>query len=141
MIDMLHSTEISFRTRGEIDIIDLTSTLEAFVQESGVSEGILHVFHPGSTGALTFIEYEHGVLDDFRRMLNEIVPKGAGWKHDRIDDNAHSHLRASLIGQEITIPIEDGRLITGTWQQPVFVELDVTPRSRRLLLKAIGEPK
>ncbi len=136
---MIFTTEVGFHTEGEIGIIDLTQLLEGAARESGIDDGIMLVFHPGSTGALTCIEYESGCLDDFRRMLNEIVPKGAGWKHDRIDNNAHSHLRASLIGQDLTLPIQNGSIVTGTWQQPVFVELDVRPRQRRLILKIVGE--
>jgi len=93
----------------------------------------------GSTGALTAIEYESGVLDDFKSILEKLVPKGAGYKHDRIDSNAHSHLRASLIGPSLSLSIHKGRLQLGTWQQPVFVCLDVRPRSRRIAITIIGE--
>ena len=135
----MYTTEIQFQTKGEIEIIDLTQILEGVIRESGIQEGMLFAFNPGSTGALTCIEYEPGVLDDFKKVLSQIVPKGAGWKHDRIDSNAHSHLRASLIGQDLTLPVEGGSLRTGTWQQPVFIELDVRPRSRRLIVKIFGE--
>ena len=93
----------------------------------------------GSTGALTTIEYETRILDDFRNLLNKLVPKAAGYEHDLIDSNAHSHLRASLIGPSLTIAIHDGLLQLGTWQQPVFVCLDIRPRSRQVAVTIIGE--
>lgn len=130
---------ISFQTQGEIDIIDLSSTLESIVVESGIKEGVLTVNVIGSTGAITTIEYEPRVLDDFRRILKELVPKGAGYKHDQIDSNAHSHLRASIIGPSVSIAIIKGRLQLGTWQQVVFVDLDVRPRSRTVAVTVIGK--
>ena len=130
---------IEFNTQGEIDIIDLSSRFEDLVRKSNIKEGILAANVIGSTGALTAIEYESRVLDDFKQILEKLVPKGAGYKHDLIDSNAHSHLRASLIGPSITIAIQGGRLQLGTWQQPVFVCLDVRPRSRRISVTLIGE--
>ena len=130
---------IHFNTDGEIDIVDLTRELSSIVAKSSVKNGILTANTIGSTGALTTIEYESGVLDDFRQILQKLVPKGAGYKHDYIDSNAHSHLRASLIGPSISISIQDGKLQLGTWQQPVFVCLDVKPRSRRVAVTIVGE--
>lgn len=130
---------ILFNTDGEIDIVDLTRDLRSFVAKSSVKNGVLTANTIGSTGALTTIEYESGVLDDFRQILQKLVPKGAGYKHDYIDSNAHSHLRASLIGPSISISIQDGKLQLGTWQQPVFVCLDVKPRSRRVAVTIVGE--
>ncbi len=88
---------------------------------------------------MTTIEYESRVLDDFREILEKLVPKGAGYKHDMIDSNAHSHLRASLIGPSLSISIQNGNLKLGTWQQPVFVCLDVRARSRTVAVTIIGE--
>ncbi|OLS30644.1 MAG: hypothetical protein HeimAB125_18480 [Candidatus Heimdallarchaeota archaeon AB_125] len=130
---------ILFNTDGEIDIVDLTRDFRSFVAKSSVKNGVLTANTIGSTGALTTIEYESGVLDDFRQILQKLVPKGAGYKHDYIDSNAHSHLRASLIGPSISISIQDGKLQLGTWQQPVFVCLDVKPRSRRVAVTIVGE--
>lgn len=130
---------IEFNTQGEIDIIDLSSKFEDYVKKSNIKEGILVANVIGSTGALTAIEYESRVLDDFRKILEKLIPKGAGYKHDLIDSNAHSHLRASIIGPSLAITIHDGGLQLGTWQQPVFVCLDVRPRSRRVAVTLIGE--
>ncbi len=130
---------ILFNTDGEIDIVDLTRDFRSFVAKSSVKNGVLTANTIGSTGALTTIEYESGVLDDFRQILQKLVPKGAGYKHDYIDSNAHSHLRASLIGPSISISIQDGKLQLGTWQQPVFVCLDFKPRSRRVAVTIVVE--
>ena len=130
---------IQFQTKGEISIIDLTHSLSDLVAKAGVKEGILSANTIGSTGALTTIEYESRVLQDFRDIIHKLVPKGAGYQHDIIDSNAHSHLRASLIGPSITLTIKNQQLQLGTWQQPVFVCLDVRERSRKVAVTIIGE--
>ncbi|MHA1219666.1 MAG: secondary thiamine-phosphate synthase enzyme YjbQ [Candidatus Heimdallarchaeaceae archaeon] len=130
---------IHFQTEGEIDIVDLTQDFEAILAESAIENGILSANVIGSTGALTAIEYERGVLDDFKQILQKLVPKGAGYKHDFIDSNAHSHLRASLIGPSISFSIQKKQLQLGTWQQPVFVCLDIRPRSRKVAVTVVGE--
>ena len=130
---------LQFQTKGEIDIIDLTSHFSKYVADSDIKEGVLFANVIGSTGALTTIEFESRVLDDFREILEKLVPKGAGYRHDMIDSNAHSHLRASLIGPSLSISIQDGNLKLGTWQQPVFVCLDVRSRSRTVAVTIIGE--
>jgi len=135
----VYSTILRFDTEGEITIVDLTQMFEAFVTETRVKEGILSANVIGSTGALTTIEYESRVLDDFREILKKLIPKGAGYKHDLIDSNAHSHLRASLIGPSLTLSIQNGHLQLGTWQQSVFICLDTRPRSRRVALTIIGK--
>lgn len=130
---------IKFQTEGEISIVDLTYEFEKLVTQAGIKKGLLSANVIGSTGALTAIEYESRVLDDFKNILHKLIPKGDGYKHDLIDSNAHSHLRASLIGPSISLSIQDGKLQLGTWQQPVFVCLDVKPRSRRVAVTIIGE--
>ena len=131
--------ELRFSTRGEIDLVDITAEVEKIVEESGIENGHVLVFVPGATGAIVTIEHESGLLEDFKRILRELVPKGRGYLHDRIDDNAHSHLRATLLGASECFPVVDGRLIRGTWQQIFFVELDVRPRHRRVIVQVIGE--
>ncbi|NJE05327.1 YjbQ family protein [Thermococcus sp. M36] len=131
--------ELRFQTKGEIDLIDITREVERIVEESGIENGQVLVFVPGATGAIVTIEHEFGLLEDFKRALRELIPKSAGYLHDRIDDNAHSHLRATLLGASECFPVIDGRLIRGTWQQIFFVELDVRPRHRRVVVQVVGE--
>jgi len=133
------NVELHFATKGEIDLVDITSRVEDFVRKSGIRNGQVLVFVPGATGAIVAIEHESGLLEDFRRLLKELVPKGRGYLHDRIDNNAHSHLRATLLGPSLVLPVVDGRLIRGTWQQIFFVELDVRPRHRRVVVQVMGE--
>ena len=135
----VHTEELRFSTKGEIDLVDLTLEVERVVAESGVKNGQVLVFVPGATGAIVTIEHESGLLEDFKRALRELIPKGAGYLHDRIDDNAHSHLRATLLGASECFPVVDGRLVRGTWQQIFFVELDVRPRHRRVIMQVVGE--
>ena len=131
--------ELRFSTKGEIDLVDITREVERIVEESGIENGQVLVFVPGATGAIVTIEHESGLLEDFKRALKELVPKGKGYLHDRIDDNAHSHLRATLLGASECFPIVDGRLVRGTWQQIFFVELNVIPRHRRVIVQVMGE--
>ncbi|USS40013.1 secondary thiamine-phosphate synthase enzyme YjbQ [Thermococcus aggregans] len=130
--------ELRFSTKGEIDLVDITSEVEEIVERSGIKEGQVLVFVPGATGAVVTIEHEKGLLEDFKRILKEIVPKGAGYKHDIIDNNAHSHLRATLLGPSLVLPVVDGKVVRGIWQQIFFVELDVRPRRRKLVVQVMG---
>ena len=136
---MIHTKELRFSTKGEIDLVDITAEVERAVEESGIENGVALVFVPGATGAIVTIEHESGLLEDFRRALKELIPKGKGYLHDRIDDNAHSHLRATLLGASECFPVVNGRLLRGTWQQIFFVELDVRPRHRRVMVQVVGE--
>ncbi len=131
--------ELRFSTRGEIDLVDITAEVERVVEESGIENGHVLVFVPGATGAIVTIEHESGLLEDFKRTVRELIPRGRGYLHDRIDDNAHSHLRATLLGASECFPVVDGKLIRGTWQQIFFVELDVRPRHRRVIVQVVGE--
>lgn len=137
----VHTEEIHISTRREGEMIDLKETLRSVAKRSGISVGTLNCFVPGATGALTFIEYEPGLLGDFPNMLERIAPKGIEYGHDIKwkDGNGHSHVRASLIGADITIPVRDKDLCLGRWQTPTFLELDVRPRDRKLLVTVIGE--
>ena len=132
---------LSLNTRGEGDILDITHAVFKAVVESGLKNGVVTVFVPGSTGALTTIEYEPGLLKDLPNILERIAPRNIPYEHEKRwhDGNGHSHVRASLIGPSLTVPFIDERLTLGTWQQIVFVELDIRSRSRRLILQIIGE--
>ncbi len=138
---MILTKYLSLRTKGELDMIDITNAVSDIVNEANIRSGIVTIFVPGSTGALTTIEYEPGLLEDFQNMLERIIPKNIDYEHEKRwhDHNGHSHVRASLIGPSITIPFKDKRLILGTWQQIVFIELDIRSRSRELFLQIIGE--
>ncbi|UCD96654.1 MAG: YjbQ family protein [Candidatus Bathyarchaeota archaeon] len=135
------SNQISVDTRGEGDILDVTNKVAEAITTSNLRNGIVTVFVPGATGALSTIEYEPGLLKDLPNALDRIAPKGADYEHERRwhDGNGHSHVRASIIGPSISIPFVDGRLTLGTWQQIVFIELDVRNRRRTLILQIIGE--
>lgn len=137
----VHTEDITLSTKGEVQMVDLRAQLESIAKRSGIRTGTLHCFVPGATGALTYIEYEPGLLEDFPAMLERIAPKGIEYAHDRTwkDGNGHSHVRTSLIGSDITIPVRDGSLVLGKWQHPVFIELDVRARDRRLLVTIQGE--
>jgi len=132
---------LSLNTEGEKDIIDVTRMVSEAVHESGVKDGVVTIFVPGATGALTTIEYEPGLLLDFPNMLERVAPRKMLYEHEKRwhDGNGHSHVRASLIGPSLTIPVVKGKLTLGTWQQIVFLELDIHSRRRRLILQIMGE--
>ncbi|MFH1327670.1 MAG: secondary thiamine-phosphate synthase enzyme YjbQ [Candidatus Bathyarchaeota archaeon] len=132
---------LSFQTKGELEIINITENVSKNVKVTNIKNGIVTVFVPGATGALTTIEYEPGLLEDFPAMLERIAPRGLSYEHEMRwhDGNGHSHIRASILGPSITVPFKDQRLTLGTWQQLVFIELDVHSRSRNLILQIIGE--
>ena len=133
--------QLSIHTKGEGDILDVTGAVAEAVVETKLKNGIVTVFVPGSTGALTTIEYEPGLLKDFPNMLERIAPKNLVYEHEKRwhDGNGHSHVRASLIGPSLTVPFANGRLTLGTWQQIIFMELDVRSRARNLILQIMGE--
>jgi secondary thiamine-phosphate synthase enzyme len=122
-------------------MIDITESVAAAISETNLRNGIVTIFVPGSTGALTTIEYEPGLLKDFPGMLERIAPKDIYYEHEKMwhDHNGHSHVRASLIGPSLTIPFKDKKLTLGTWQQVVFIELDIHSRSREIVLQIMGE--
>ena len=135
------SDELNIKTNGEVDIKDITEEIQKSVNKSKLKDGIICVFVPGSTGTLTTIEYEPGLIKDLPLALEKIAPKNIYYNHHETwhDDNGHSHVRASLMGPSITIPFRDKKLIHGTWQQIVFVELDTSPRNRRIIIQIVGE--
>lgn len=138
---MVVSAEISLSTHGCNEVVDLTGRLREALRESGLRSGLMNVFVIGSTGAVTTMEYEPGLEADLKSMVDELIPSSADHAHNRAwgDGNAHSHLRASLIGPEVTIPFRDGEMLLGTWQQVVFVDFDVRPRDRRVHVQIVGE--
>lgn len=136
-----YSDEINIKTNGEADIVDITSNVQKVVAISKIKNGIVCVFVPGSTGTITTIEYEPGLMKDLPRALEKIAPRNIHYDHHETwhDDNGRSHVKASLMGPSATFPIKNGKLIHGTWQQIVFVELDTRPRDRSIIVQIVGE--
>ena len=135
------NSELSVCTNGEGDIVDITNQVSRRITESGLRNGVATIFVKGSTAALTTIEYEPGLLKDFPDMLNRLMPREIGYEHEKRwhDGNGHSHVRASLIGPDLTIPFSNGELTLGIWQRIALVELDTRSRNRNLALSIMGE--
>ncbi len=138
---MIATGQVSLRTRGEYDVQDITGQVARAVQASKLQNGIVTIFCPGSTGGLTTIEFEDGVIEDLRDVLDEITPPDHPYRHHLRwgDDNGHSHIRSALIGPSLTVPFVNGALTLGTWQQIVFCDFDTRPRSRKLVVQIMGE--
>ena len=130
------TTRHSFSTKGEIDFIDLTETIQAAVAKSSIKNGLVHVFAPHATGILILTENDFSLLNDIKAFLEEIVPKRKAYNHP---SNAHAHLRSVLLPPDKTLPIIDGRVEFGTWQSLLFVETDVYPRRRTVIIQVMGE--
>ena len=135
------TTSISISTQGNADIRDITDQLADAVSNSGLSAGIVTVFCPSATSALTTIEFEGGALSDLRRLFDEIIPSNREYAHNARwhDGNGHSHVRAALLGPSLTIPFVNGELTLGTWQQVIYVDFDNRPRQRKLVVQLSGE--
>ena len=136
----IRTTRIETSSRGGADMVDLTDDLAGIVREQGLEEGQALVFVTGSTGALTTIEYEPGLIRDVPEILDKLIPAG-NYHHDQPwhDGNGHSHLRASLMGPSLTVPVENGQLLLGTWQQVVLVDMDNRPRRREIVVQLMGQ--
>jgi len=126
----------SFSTKGAIEFIDLTDKVQEAVFSAGVRNGIVHVFAPHATGILILTENDYGLLNDIKVFLEKIVPKQGSYQHP---SNAHAHLRSILLPPDKTLPIIDGHVEFGTWQSLLFVETDVYPRKRTVIIQVIGE--
>ena len=138
---MIFHTQIALVTRGHTDIHDITPQVEQSLRQSGIQQGLLTIFTPSATSALTTIEFESGALQDLRDALDTIAPPNAEYQHNLRwgDGNGHSHLRAALLGPSISVPILQGRLTLGTWQQLIFLDFDVRARDRKLECQIIGD--
>lgn len=132
---------IYIKSEGEGDMIDITPETSKILTQSKLKDGIITIFVPGSTAAVTTIEYEPGLRQDFPHMLSRLVPRNIEYHHENMwhDGNGHSHVKASLIGPSLTIPFKDSILMLGTWQQIVFLEMDIGKRERNLILQIMGE--
>lgn len=136
-----HLHRIQFSTPGPGHIRDLSGEVQAAITESGIAEGIACVSALGSTMAITTIELEPGLARDLRDALERLAPSDVPYDHDARwhDGNGHSHIRASLLGPSVCLPVVDGALATGTWQQTIAVEMDIRPRERTVLVQVVGE--
>jgi secondary thiamine-phosphate synthase enzyme len=132
---------VQIKSSGENDMIDITQQAIASIMEGNIRDGIITIFVPGSTAAITTIEYEPGLKRDFPKMLSRIAPKNIEYDHDNTwhDGNGHSHVRASLVGPSLTIPFRNHGLLLGTWQQIVLLEMDTKPRQRDIIIQIMGE--
>ena len=135
------TTHIQIKTRGNADIQDITEQVAHNLTASGVKNGTVTIFSPSSTSALTTIEFESGALSDLKRLFDEIIPPNREYAPNARwgDGNGHSHVRAALLGPSLSVPFVNGELTLGTWQQIIFVDFDVRPRQRELVLQIIGE--
>jgi secondary thiamine-phosphate synthase enzyme len=135
-----HYEELNFKTRVD-DVVDITGKVDGVVKRSKMRDGLANVFCIGSTSAVTTMEYEGGLISDIETALQRLMPKDIRYEHEERwhDGNGHSHIRASILGPSLTIPIKNGQMTLGTWQQIIFLELDVRNRSRTVAVQILGE--
>ncbi|RTZ92450.1 MAG: YjbQ family protein [Deltaproteobacteria bacterium] len=131
---------LTFRSTVKTDVFDLTSDVRAFVRTSGISEGQLIVFIPGSTAAVTTIEYETGVVEDLIQAIERLIPSDISYRHNLRwgDGNGYSHVRAAFLKPSLSVPVWGGEVILGTWQQIVLIDFDNKPRQRQVVLHLMG---
>jgi secondary thiamine-phosphate synthase enzyme len=132
---------IQINTLGGVQIIDITNEVQELLATSNLNEGLATVFIPGSTATVTTIEYEPGLIADLKKALDRIAPRDEHYEHDQRwhDGNGHSHVRAAFLKPSVAIPFSNKTLMLGTWQQLVFIELDVRPRNRTIVVQLIGD--
>ena len=138
---IVKTVTVKIKSKGENDVINITDQTSKALHESEIMNGTVTLFVSGSTGALTTIEYEPGLMKDFPDMLERIAPRNIEYGHEKMwhDGNGHSHVKASLIGPSLAIPFKNKELLLGTWQQIVFVELDTRSRERNIVLQIMGQ--
>jgi secondary thiamine-phosphate synthase enzyme len=136
----LHRAQLGIATTAETDVVDITPETAGILRDSGIQEGQVLLFVPGSTAALTTIEYEGGAVRDLAEAVERIAPQGIPYRHDARwgDGNGYSHVRAALLGPSLTVPVAAGRLVLGTWQQIVLLDFDNRPRRRTVVVQVSG---
>jgi secondary thiamine-phosphate synthase enzyme len=134
----VHQEEFEIKSSRRREIIDVTEEVERIVEGSKIKNGLCLIFLPHATSAIIFEEDEPGLIEDMENFLEKIFPKGVGYKHDRIDDNADAHLASGFIGQSRIYPVKDGEIVRGTWQRALVIELD-GPRRREVFVTVVGE--
>lgn len=136
----LHTGKLRFSTGGDTDIVDITAEVQRIVEEAGVGEGQALAFVRGSTAAISTMEFEPGGVHDLGAMLERMIPTAGDYEHNRLnhDTNSHAHQRATLIGPSEAVPVIEGRLALGTWQQLVLIDFDDRPRERTVVVQVVG---
>jgi secondary thiamine-phosphate synthase enzyme len=134
---VVHTGQLRFSTEGDGDVIDLTEGVMGVVRSTGVEDGVVSIFVPGSTAAVTTMEYEPGGVHDLGATLDRLIPSEGEYEHNRLnrDTNSHAHIRAAIVGPSETVPLHGGELATGTWQQVVLVDFDDRPRERTVYVQ------
>ena len=138
---MVATKKVSLESKGNCDIIDITQEVQGQLSKTDIKNGIVTLFVSGSTAGVSTIEFESGLLSDFKDMWERNIPRDIPYNHDRAwgDGNGHSHVRASLLGASLVVPFSDKKLALGTWQQIVLVDFDNRPRSRQIIVQIMGE--
>jgi secondary thiamine-phosphate synthase enzyme len=138
---MVVNKRIKLKTRGDGHIVDITEEVRREVSGSGLRNGIVTLFTPSSTSALTTAEYESGVVHDLQELFDRLVPSNKDYRHNLRwgDGNGHAHVRHALLGPSLTVPFVEGRMTLGTWQQIIFLDFDNRARSRSLVVQILGE--
>ena len=139
MVKIINKT-LELKSEGQSQVRDITEEVGGCLEKENVSEGMVHLFIPGATGAITTLEYEPGLVNDIKDAWERIAPRYGYYRHDRDrnDDNSHSHIRAALIGPSLCVPFRDKKLILGQWQRIVFIDFDTRPREREIIVQIIG---
>ena len=138
---MIYQREIQLQTSQHGQMHNLTDEIAQVVGESRVRSGLVNIFNVGSTGAIGTIEFEPGLQQDLPAMLDKLMPPSRDYGHERAwhDGNGHSHLQATLLGPSLTVPVKDGKLVLGTWQQVFHLECDIKPRRRTIAITVMGD--
>lgn len=138
---MIHQSHIEFYTKSHGDMHDLTDEVSRIVKNSGIKTGMVHIFNIGSTAAIGTIEFEPGLQRDLPELLNKLIPPSREYGHEQMwhDGNGHSHLQATWLGPSLTVPVSQGKLELGTWQQIFHLECDIKPRQRKIIVTIYGE--
>jgi secondary thiamine-phosphate synthase enzyme len=136
----VHAGQLRFSTEGDGDVIDITAGVQSVIAQADVESGIASVFVPGSTAAVTTMEHEPGGVHDLRATLDRLVPREGRYEHNRLagDTNSHAHIRAAIVVPSETLPVRDGRLELGTWQQVVLIDFDDRPRQRTVVVQVLA---
>ncbi len=138
---MVVQEQIRLQSPGPGHMTDITAEVRSIVSASPIDAGVVHIFNVGSTGAIGAIEFEPGLQQDLPEILDRLMPPSLEYGHEQAwhDGNGHSHLQATLLGPSLTVPVRDGSLVLGTWQQIIHLECDIRPHDRQLMVTIIGE--